>query len=48
MRSITALAHSVFARVAARAAWYAAILIAAWVVAQVTGGATKEFIYQGF
>jgi hypothetical protein len=48
MRSITALAHSAVARVAARTAWYAVILIAAWAVAQATGGARPEFIYQGF
>jgi hypothetical protein len=36
------------ARLVLRMTYYAAILIAAWIVANATGAAAPVFIYQGF
>ncbi len=35
-------------RVVLRTLYYAAVLVAAWVVANMTGAAAPVFIYQGF
>jgi hypothetical protein len=48
MPSITTRFTDPIARLVARIGLYAAILIGAWVVANVTGGAPPVFIYQGF
>jgi len=39
---------SAASRLVLRVTYYAAILIAAWVVANATGAAAPVFIYQGF